>query len=257
MTALIKAIALPPASLLLLAIAGLWLRRRRPRFGDAVLAFAIAALYILSMPIFSSLALRSLESPYADPRLGPPAQAIVVLAGGSLGTAPEYGTDVAHPRTVARIRYAARLQRLTGVPILVSGGSDGRTSPEAEQMRTILVEEMNVPVRWVENRALDTYTNALESRSILAAEGVTRVYLVTHAWHMRRARLAFEHAGFTVIPAPTQFTRFDWSDIGIRDFLPRASSLMNSYYFCHEVLGYAEYALRIRFGSSTGGAKER
>ena len=50
-----------------------------------------------------------------------------------------------------------------------------------------------------------------------------QIYLVTHAWHMPRAQLAFEHAGFSVIPAPTGYTtRFE---LTVLDFLPDADAL--------------------------------
>ena len=250
---LIKAIILPPACLLLLAFAGLWLRRRYARAGMVIAASSLGLLYLLSTPLLSSLALRSLESPYADPRAAQGAQAIVVVGGGTVGPAPEYGSDSVSALTLARVRYGARLQRMTGKPLLVSGGRNGKTSAEAAQMRAVMVDELNVPVRWMENRSVDTYTNALESHRILGPQGLTRIYLVTHAWHMPRARLAFEHAGFSVIAAPTSFTRFDFSDLGLGNLLPRASALVNSYYFCYEVLGYAVYMLRIRFSVNPGG----
>jgi uncharacterized SAM-binding protein YcdF (DUF218 family) len=122
----------------------------------------------------------------------------------------------------------------------------GETAPEAEQMRAILSDEMRVPVRWVEPHSRDTFSNASESYRILAPLGIRTIYLVSHAWHMPRARLAFEHAGFEVIAAPTGFSSFDAGELGIHDFLPRASALLSSYYFCHEVLGYLAYWVRAR-----------
>ena len=247
MLALIKTLILPPANLLLVGMAALALRRRYPRGSDGTAAVAMALLYLISTPIVSSLCLSLLEEPYADPLDRPEAQAIVVLGGGTEGWAPEYGTDVVNSRTMARIRYAAKLQRASGKPLLVSGGSvRGDTLAEAQQMRALLVDDMNVPVRWTEERSVDTYTNAVESYRILAPLGLTTVYLVTHAWHMPRARLAFAHAGFTVIPAPTAFSQPEPIDPTLLDFLPRASALMNSYYFWHEVLGYLAYSVRIR-----------
>ena len=111
-------------------------------------------------------------------------------------------------------------------------------------MRALLEDEFKVPVRWVEDRSRDTFDNARESRRILAPLNIRSVYLVTHAWHMPRARLAFEHAGFEVVPAPTHFYRVE--KITLQDFVPRASALLNSYYFFHEVIGYAWYAIRSR-----------
>ena len=245
MLALIKSLLLPPGALLLLGALGLAVRRRRPRLGWGLAATALAMLYALSTPLLSGACLRLLEAPYADPLQRADADAIVLLGGGSAGMAPEYGADVANPLTLVRLRYAARLQRASAKPLLASGGSvGGNRLPEALQMRAVL-QEMRVPVQWTEERSVDTFTNASESYRVLAPLGLTRVYLVTHAWHMPRARLAFEHAGFTVIPAPTGFSGGELFEVGLIDLLPRAGALLNSYYFCHEVLGYLAYRLRM------------
>jgi uncharacterized SAM-binding protein YcdF (DUF218 family) len=106
---------------------------------------------------------------------------------------------------------------------------------------------MGVPVRWTEEHSRNTFENALESRRILAPLGIKSIYLVTHAWHLPRARLAFEHAGFEVIPAATEFNLLDPAALGVRDFVPHAGALVKSYYFFHEVLGYAAYSWRTRF----------
>jgi len=236
---------LPPASLLLVGFIGLWLCRRRPRLGTTCIATALSLLYVCSTALFANWALSLLSPTYVDPQKHANAQAIVALAGGTLGYAPEYGTDTVSRLTLIRVRYAAKLYTLTSKPILVSGGSvSGETTAEAQQMRAVLTEEFHIPVRWIEARSHNTFTNAMESYRILAPLGIKTIYLVTHAWHIPRARLAFEHAGFVVIPAPTNFKRVE--DIGVHDLLPRASALMNSYYFFHEVFGYLWYALRTR-----------
>jgi len=54
----------------------------------------------------------------------------------------------------------------------------------------------------VEAWSQDTHQKATRSAAILKAEGITRIVLVTHAWHMPRAKLVFERAGMTIIPAP-------------------------------------------------------
>jgi uncharacterized SAM-binding protein YcdF (DUF218 family) len=242
---IVKALLLPPASLILIGLLGLWLLHRRSRRGTALIAASLGLLFVISTPLFAGWALNLLSPAYSDPREHPGAQAIVVLGGGTYGPAPEYGTDMVSRLTLMRVRYAAKLHTQSGKPILVSGGSvTGQTTAEAHQMRALLVDEFHVPVRWIEDRSHDTLTNALESYRILAPAGVTTIYLVTHAWHTRRARLAFEHAGFSVIAAPTQFYQVD--DIGVHDFLPRASALLNSYYFFHEAFGYLWYALKTR-----------
>jgi len=242
-----KALALPPLSLLLIAMVGLGLRRKRARLGTMLTAISLAGLYICSTPLFGGWSLGLLEDEYVDPKLRTDAQAIVVIGGGTVGFAPEYGADTLNHLSLIRVRYAARLQRATGKPLIVAGGSVSLdTTPEATQMAAMLTEELGVPVRWTESRSRDTFGNAVETGRILGPLGIKTVYLVTHAWHMPRARLAFEHAGFQVLPAPTGFARGSDDPPIVLDFLPRASALLNSYYFFHEVFGYLAYQLRVR-----------
>ena len=49
--------------------------------------------------------------------------AIVILGGGVRRHAAEYGGDTLGQLTLERVRYGARVARLTGLPVLVSGGS--------------------------------------------------------------------------------------------------------------------------------------
>lgn len=247
MTAL-KELLIPPGSLLVAALAALILQRRIPRAARWILALCLGGLYLLSTPIVSSLALRSLQPAFVEPmQYAATVQAIVVLGGGTDGYAPEYGADNVNARSLVRLRYAARLQRATGLPLLVSGGSvGGDTSSEAQQMGAVLRDELSVRPRWLETRSVDTFGNAQESARLLQAAGIRRVFLVTHAWHIRRARLSFEHAGIEIVPAPTAFASYDGSDMRPADFLPRPSALVNSYYFFHEVIGHAFYVLRAR-----------
>ena len=48
-------------------------------------------------------------------------------AGGRLLASPEYG-DTINTRTLARVRYGAWLSRASGLPILVSGGTEAVVS---------------------------------------------------------------------------------------------------------------------------------
>jgi len=148
------------------------------------------------------------------------AQAIVVLTGGD-----------------HQIREAARLHRATGLPVLASGG-DG----EAERIKKQLEGEFQVPVRWTEGRSLNTEQNALFTVDILAGQNIHKIILVTHALHMRRARMMFSDRGLEVIPAPTRFSAYgplEW-----RDFLPGTEGRKLSKSALHEITGLAWYWLR-------------
>ena len=147
-------------------------------------------------------------------------QAIVVLTGGD-----------------DRIRETVRLHRETGLPVLASGG-DG----EATAIKRQLENDFHVAVKWTEDNSLNTEQNALFTSRVLAREHIQRIILVTHAMHMRRAKMMFSDKGLEVIPAPTHFSHH--APLLWRDFLPGIEGLRLAKSAVHEMLGLAWYWLR-------------
>jgi uncharacterized SAM-binding protein YcdF (DUF218 family) len=209
--------------------------------GTALLAVTTAALVALSLPLTAHWLLRDLQN-FAKPPLlvpmaekGPqaalfvpqgsfkdPPQAIVVLGANRYAEAPEYEyQDTVGPLGLERLRYAAWLQRKTGLPILVSGGTPGgESTPEAELMRAVLADELKATVKWSESQSRNTTENARFSQALLAENKIKHVYLVTHAWHMRRAARSFESVGLQVTPAPTGFLQPERHLRQVRNYLP-------------------------------------
>jgi len=244
-TNFIAAFLLPPLSLLLVFALGILLLHRRRRFAKPLLFIVFGLLWIASTPYFAEGALHLLEARTAA--LEKPLQnanAIVILGGGTYFHAPEYARqDTVNEQTLMRLRYGAKLQRETGKPILVTGGKPlGNHLPEAQQMRAVLEQDFRVPVRWTEETSDNTFENAHHSFRMLQAQGVRRIYLVTHAWHMPRAADVFRRAGFEVVEAPTAFTTRYQTDV--LAFLPRAEALRDSKIFMHEVIGLVWYRLK-------------
>jgi uncharacterized SAM-binding protein YcdF (DUF218 family) len=234
---ILSALLLPPTSLILLAFAGLWLSRRHPGTGKTLIALALATLLILSLPITGNALLRSLETapPISEAQLKN-IQAIVILGGRKNNNAPEYGgIDTVSKSTLERLRYGARLQRQTGKPILVTGGAPFGGRPEADAMAETLKQDFHAKTVWVENRSNDTAENAAYSASILKQHGLTRIALVSQAWHLPRAIKNFEQQGLTVTPAPTGFV--DAEADPIAQWLPKASALDKSSMAIKEHLG--------------------
>jgi len=244
MTNLIAAFLLPPLNLLLAGLLGLFLWHRRPRAARILVGLSLTLLWLLSTPMVSSLMLRQLEgAPVTLDTRQNPADAIVVLGAGTYLGAPEYGTDTVSADGLVRLRYAARLQRETGKPILTSGGTpQGNLISEAEQMKSVLENEFKVPVQWTENTSRNTFENASFSHAMLSQPGIRRIYLVTQAWHMPRAAAAFRNAGFEVMPAPTMYAVP--GPLTVLNLLPNASSLQDSQRVMHEVIGLLWYWMR-------------
>jgi uncharacterized SAM-binding protein YcdF (DUF218 family) len=244
LTNALAALLIPPGLLIVLMAGGLALRGRYPRLGFLLLVGGLAGLYVCSTPITAHFLLRHWEGAPTTTEAISTAQVIIVLGGGKYPQAPEYGGDTVAGSTLVRLRYAAHLHRLTGQPIMVSGGSpEGSAITEALVMRRVLEREFGTPVRWAEDGSANTLESALLSYRALSVEGIRTICLVTHAWHMPRAQLAFERAGFRVIPAATAYaTRFP---LTVLDFLPNALALRDSAWFFHEVIGTLWYRVRL------------
>lgn len=234
---ILSALILPPTSLILLGFIGLWLTKKHPKAGKALTALALTTLLILSLPITGNTLMRSLETapPITQAQLKN-IQAIVILGGGKNNNAPEYGgIDTINKWTLERLRYGAHLQQQTGKPILVTGGAPYGGKPEADAMAETLKEDFHTKTILVEDRSNDTAENAIYSAKILKEHGITRIALVSQAWHLLRAKALFEKQGVTVTLAGTGFTSAEQNTID--QWLPKASALLKSSMALKEYLG--------------------
>ncbi|MES2088393.1 MAG: YdcF family protein [Pseudomonadota bacterium] len=181
-----------------------------------------------------------------------PTTGILVLGGGLVPLAPEYGvTDLSH-FSAERLRYGVWLSRQTGWPLGFSGGVGWgqkkiQEGPgEAEVAGRVAQQMYGQPLRWIESDSSDTRENAARSVALLAGQGVTEIVLVTDAWHMKRARRAFEQAAMhwaarerKPVPVITPGAMGYWSlDAGSAlDWMPSSSGLTNVRAACRELLG--------------------
>lgn len=209
---ILSALVLPPTGPLLLAMLGVLLAIRRRGLG-----LSLATLGILSAFALSTNAVALLLAPHLMPGVSVArpedlqrVQAVVVLGGGVLPQAPEYGAAQPNANTMQRLRYGAWLARKTGKPIGFAGGfgwaaADAQGEAEGRVAQRVLQEEYGLAARWVDDRSRDTAENAARMAELLRPAQVTRIALVTDATHMPRAIGYFRAAGFDVVPAPTDF----------------------------------------------------
>ncbi len=242
LSALPTALLLPPVNLLVPCAAGLLLWRSWPRTARLLLTVGMAGLLVLSLPVVSRALITSLETnlPLAPSAADPPG-AIVILSAEALRN---NGVLEPGPLTLERLRAGAALHRRTGLPVLVTGGGadDNDDGTLAATMVRSLRDDFNVPVRWVEDVSQDTRENAVLSAPLLLQDGVRSAYVVTHAWHIKRAVQAFAGTGVAVTAAPV---RMDEGSYGrLSDFVPRARSWQDSYWALHEWAGLAVASLQ-------------
>ena len=232
---IILSLVLPPSSLVLLAFAGLPLARPWPRLGKLLIGFSLFGLIVLSTPWVAGSLIQSLQKypPISDDQLAK-CQAIVVLGGGIYRYAPEYRGDTIGNVSLERLRYALHLSKVSGIPVLATGGAPEGGVTEAVAMRKSAEADFGREIQWIEDQSLDTSSSANLSSQILKRHNIKRIALVSNAWHLPRATANFEAAGLVVVPAPMGFS-VSTSDLG--SFLPSASALSVSGRALHEWLG--------------------
>jgi uncharacterized SAM-binding protein YcdF (DUF218 family) len=240
-------VAAPPGIIIVVGLLGLFISIWRRWLGGIVMAATLISLFVLSLPMIGKRLLIQLEVPFRDTvlafdKLPADAQAIVVLGGGREEGALEYGEDTVSSTTLERLRYAARLARVSGAPVMLSGGSVfGEDRSEAALMQKTLEQDFGVRPKWLEENSRTTLENAQYVKKVFLDLGIRKIYLVTHASHMPRAQWVFVEAGLDVIPAPMGFTTLSKSDLTPLGYLPSASGLQASSMALRERLGFYWY----------------
>lgn len=214
----IGSLLMPPVPLLVVILIGARLMYRRRALAWLLMLVGTLGIYLLCTTAVSGALMQALTMPpralspneIADLKKAPKT-AIVVLGAGRKSLAPEYGVSDLSLYTLERLRFGIWLSKETGLPVLYSGGVGHGAlpgPPEAEIAARVAERDFNRPLKWTESTSRDTGENALRTLDLLKPEGITRIVLVTHDFHMRRAMAAFERASqrsgvaMQVIPAP-------------------------------------------------------
>jgi uncharacterized SAM-binding protein YcdF (DUF218 family) len=247
----IKNLLLPPGIFLLLLLFAWWLRHARPRLSRALFVIGLAGMWAMSLPIVVQWSARGLENIPPLPQdqwatLAQRADAIVILGSGRERNDPSWGADIPTGVALERMRYAARMSKASGLPILVTGGLHyGEPPSEAAIMAESLREDFGVTVRWQEGESRTTWENATMTAAILQPLGIKRIVVVTQAWHMPRSVWSFEKAGFSVVAAPVGFLSVD----NARPFggwTPESRAIWQSGQLLNEAAGLVAYPLFYR-----------
>ena len=246
-----KQLLLPPGGLLLLLLVGWCLRERFPRLARGCFVAGLGGLWLMSLPVTVEWAARALErdAPLAESgwaQLAERAEAIVILGGGREMADPAWGGDQPGLLALERLRYAARLARSSGLPMVTSGGLHfGAPPTEAALMAEVLQRDHGVGVRWQEGQSRTTEENARQVASLLQAEGIRRVIVVTQAWHMPRSRWSFENAGLQVLAAPVGYLGVP-NGRPLGGWLPEAKAFWQNSLLLNEAVGQLGYRLFYR-----------
>ena len=240
---------LPPTGFIVLGVLGIGLSLGWRKLGLWLASISLLGLLLCSMPVVSVMLINTLQTdaPILANELKQKiavADAVVLLAGGRRISAEEYGDDTVGLFSLERARYAAWIVKRTGLPLIISGGPvHNEARSEADLMREILQKEFIVIVDHIEEQSRTTYENAKFTAKFLKQNDIRKIALVTHAWHIPRAKSAFEYFDIQVIPAPTAFYGRHL-DYRADDFLPSARALRFSEIAFHEIFGRWWYEVR-------------
>jgi len=233
---LIKALILPPGSLLVMIGLGVAFWARRPKICALLVAVGAVSLWGLSLPIVADRLAESLVvAGPLDPSRAPRADFIVVLSGGIRPNTDAPDGAELRGATLARLAEGAALSRQSGVPLVLSGGSVDGGPVEARVMEAVLERNFGLHALYLEEHSRTTRENALETARWAHAVGFARTWLVTSGTHMGRAVHEFEVTGLTVTPAPVPGPRGPAR--GAVAWLPHPAALEESHSVLYEWVG--------------------
>ena len=237
----LTAVVMPPASLLILILAGSFLIKLNARLARLIILSSVAALWLLSTNVFSVWLHNAVVPEYpkvtAELLKEKSVQAVVVLGAGVVTGLP--GGEQQMSRTsLERLRLGAQLARQTGLPLVFSGGSgwgakDASVS-EAEVAEAVLLNAFGMRLNFKESSSRDTQENAANSWELLSKQGITKIAMVTHTTHMPRGSGEFKRVGFDVIEAAVGQPTLGSETV--LSWLPSASNLELSQSLLRELL---------------------
>ncbi|SHK22726.1 YdcF family protein [Thermocrinis minervae] len=226
-----------PPGVFILLLLFLSYRLRKDRLSYFLSISLALSLYLLSTEPVKDLLLTPLERSYPVPEKVE-ADAIVVLGGGS------YSTGILKEDSMKRVLAAFVLHKRTNLPLILSGGSAVGNLPEADIMKSFLVE-LGIDKRKIitDVQSRDTEQNAKMIKEICEKMGYKKVVLVTSAYHMKRAVKEFQREGLEVVPYPTDFKR----DLKYNffSFMPKMGVLYDSYKAIREYVALLFYDLSL------------
>jgi uncharacterized SAM-binding protein YcdF (DUF218 family) len=244
---LLSALVLPPAGPLLLVVLGFLLiaTSRKANIGKALACIGLLLAWLLSCQAVAVQLDGWLLKPYPvvtkKSLTESKAQAIVVLGGGMQSQTNEYQNSSQISATAAvRLRYGAWLSKQTQLPLAFSGGRGWAAGKQGSEQTEALgaanyLKSVDAPAaKWLDNKSSDTADNAREMAKLLPIKDISKIILVTHAWHMERSVKLFEAEGFTVLPAPV-YAITDES-YALLNWLPSAEGLRDSRSVLREAL---------------------
>lgn len=236
-------------ALFLATIGALLLFTRYGRYGRNCVAAGVALLLLMTFSPLGAFFAAPLENRFPPPPDTMPAPDGIIVLGGAIDEklSEKLNRPVLIDSAAERLTAPLALkQKFPQARIIFTGGSaalNGSSYTEADGVRRFWRDLGFVSNNIVfEERARNTFENALYARDLAQPKPGERWLLVTSAMHMPRSVGIFRKAGFPVIAYPVDFrTDGDPSLFSAPRFPTRAIGVVQ--FAVHEWLGLVVYWL--------------
>lgn len=218
---------LPPGCIVLLLAALTFYLFKRKAAGKFAAALITLLLYFASLMPTAQLLTHGLENRYTQ-QSAVKADVIAVLGGGAVSGVPDVeGEGALAAPGMNRLATGMRLQRMLGVPLIVSGGQVFKDSGgEAEIAKRVLISMgINENMVYTDTKALNTRQNAQNIIAASKEKGWKRIIVVTSALHMPRAMQNFAANDMEVTAYPCDYLSSGKIVISPFSFVPQAYAL--------------------------------
>ncbi|MGE6744109.1 YdcF family protein [Allorhizobium pseudoryzae] len=230
----------------LAALAALACLLRLSRTGASLAGSSALILFVTLYTTAGNVLLQSLEDRIPRPQGTPQTISCIIMLGGGVENEVMSGRGGVEFNAAAD-RYTETLRLALAHPeakILVSGGDgsfSGLYEGEAGASAAFFTSFGVQPERLIrENDSRNTWENTLNTKELLAREGLKDCLLVTSAFHMPRSLALFSKAGLGVTPWPVDYRTSGALTLGF-DFTQPSLNAQNTSTAVREWLGLLGY----------------
>ena len=238
-----------PPGILVAVLFLLWLYLKfKHAGGRKVVLIVCVLLYAVSLPVVSELLLWGLERQYQQPS-NPAGDVLVFLGGGAVAGVPDVaGRDQLSSISASRLLTVARLQKQTGLPVILSGGKvlPGDAAEALVARRALVSLGLPADQIVVDAGSRNTAENAQYTKKLCLQHGWKQPILVTSAVHLPRAAAFFKRAGLTVTPYPCDYQAGAARSFSLLSMAPRGDCLADASAALKEYLGLAALKLGLQ-----------
>ncbi len=236
---LLRSILTTPITLILiLLVLSLFVKKF---LSKALVAISIVILYLCGITPFADKLISPLERSYKQEKIGDKLEYIVVLGGGVLPRRPTLGPETLKCSTISRLEVAQVIfrQRKGNIIVICGGPVEKGFDVGVARISKEFLKKIKIDQVISENRSKNTYENLKEAKRIV---GKSKFFLVTSAYHMKRAMLCAKKLGMHPVPVLAEYRKK--GRYQKRDFVPKAENIQTVELAIHEYLGILWYKIR-------------